>query len=248
MERGRAALPRVCGAQERVSVCMSVRACVYVRVCVLICACTRVCVHICVLICLCMRVCALICECTHVCVHMCACLCARIRAGLPNPGVVSRMGCQHRGQAGVQTDRQTLGVGREQTLAWGEAATAIAATSSHQSVTGAGWSHLLHGKVIWVTLGFHIWMQGDPRKLLGPAASPPEETGQLGAAWPPRLAASGRQWGRSMDPSPRRPRKWQIPVLRRLLVGLEMAVPPSPATLLESMEFITLTYFLFLSF
>lgn len=216
---------------------------------------TRECVHVCV----CMRVCAClcaymgvhacVCACVCVCISVCMLVCTDLRRAT-EPG-----GCQQDGvlaqRTGRRADRQTdrhWAQGGSKPWRGVKGAAAIAATSSHRSVTGAGWSHLLRGGVIRVTQGLHIWTQGDPRKLLGPAASPPEETGQLGAARPPPLAASGRQRGRSTDHSPRRPRKWQIPVLRRLLVGLEMAALPSPGTLLESMEFITLTYFLSLSF
>lgn len=177
------------------------------------------------------------------CVRGCVCVCARVCAQLQSRSVAlreagggyqqDRVPVQRTGRsADRQTDRHGVqGGSRPRRRARGDAAST--ATFLHQSVTGAGWSHLLHGGVIRVTQGLHIWKQGDPRKPLGPSASPPDEPRQLGAAWGPTPGRDRTAAG-LIDALPRRPRKWQIPSLRRLLVELEMAAPLYPGTLLES--------------
>lgn len=223
VERGHAALPRVRGAQERVSVCV----CVHLRACIGVGMSVGMEVHVCIHAWVCMRVCMGLCTATEQ---------ERCPESGGGGGGISRTGCRCRGQAGAQTDRHTdrhrvQGGSRPRCRARGDAGST--ATFLHQSGTGAGWSHLLHGGVIRVTQGLHIWKQGDPRKPLGLSATPPDEPRQLGAAWAP-TPGRDRMAAGLIDALPRRPRKWQIPSLRRLLVELEMAAPLYPGTLLES--------------
>lgn len=115
MERGRAAT-RPWGAGTRECLCMFAR--VFVCVHAYMCACMYSCA--CLRACWCTHVYVRVCVHAYVCVHACVRGSARsYRAGvLPcDQGVTSGMGCQRRGQAGAQTDRQTLGAGREQTPA-----------------------------------------------------------------------------------------------------------------------------------
>lgn len=107
-----------------------------------------------------------------VCVHTCTCVC-----GSAQEGCSRARGCQHGGRAGAGT-RRARGEGTRRTRRargagthWGthrarggsgagrgaRGDAASAATSSHPSEPGAGWSHLLYGGVIRVTQGLHIW-------------------------------------------------------------------------------------------
>lgn len=153
MERGRAAT-RPWGAGTRECLCMFARVfvCVhaYMCACMYSCACLRACwcTHVYVRVCVHVSVCMHTCVCMHVCVVLRAATeqeCCPATRGLPAGWGASAEDRQER----RRTDRHWVqGGSRPQRRARGDAASA--ATSSHQSVMGVGWSYLLHRGVIQV--------------------------------------------------------------------------------------------------
>lgn len=106
MERGHAALPRVRGAQERVSVCV----CVHLRACIGVGMSVGMEVHVCIHAWVCMRVCMGLCTATE------QERCPESGGGGGGGYQQDRVPVQRTGgSADRQTHRQTPGAGREQT-------------------------------------------------------------------------------------------------------------------------------------